>query len=305
MTGIHLNQNITMRKSYSFIIPHHNSPKLLDRCINSIPLRDDIEIIVVDDNSEPNKQPFNLRRDVSLITIDKKDSKGAGKARNEGMKVASGEWLLFADCDDFYHDGFISELDKYKDSDNEVIYFCIDSVYSDTLEPAGRDAKLKSIFARYDGSLFSVDELKYKVHGPWFKMIKRDHIMRLGLQYEEVMKGNDIQFGYILGYFTHRFTVLNKPLYVLTHEKNSLSFGKRSIESYISTIEVHSRMYEFYKLIGRNEWVKNDWIEFARPLKQRGLLFFFSFIKDYLKRRHYIESEKYRYVNIIRQMENK
>lgn len=39
---------------YSIIIPHHNVPTLLERCVNSIPQRDDIQIIVVDDNSVNN-----------------------------------------------------------------------------------------------------------------------------------------------------------------------------------------------------------------------------------------------------------
>ena len=37
--------------NYSFIIPHRNVPHLLQRCIDSIPKRDDIQIIIVDDNS--------------------------------------------------------------------------------------------------------------------------------------------------------------------------------------------------------------------------------------------------------------
>jgi glycosyltransferase involved in cell wall biosynthesis len=53
--------------NYSFIIPHHNSPKLLERCLNSIPQRDDIEIIVVDDNSDKEKKAYSDRRDVRII----------------------------------------------------------------------------------------------------------------------------------------------------------------------------------------------------------------------------------------------
>ena len=36
---------------YSIIIPHKNIPELLIRCLNSIPDREDIQIIVIDDNS--------------------------------------------------------------------------------------------------------------------------------------------------------------------------------------------------------------------------------------------------------------
>ena len=37
--------------NYSIIIPHYNIPDLLGRCIKSIPEREDVQVIVVDDNS--------------------------------------------------------------------------------------------------------------------------------------------------------------------------------------------------------------------------------------------------------------
>ena len=37
--------------NYSIIIPHKNIPNLLQRCLDSIPNREDVQIIVVDDNS--------------------------------------------------------------------------------------------------------------------------------------------------------------------------------------------------------------------------------------------------------------
>lgn len=41
--------------NYTIIIPHYNIPSLLERCISSIPQRNDIQIIVIDDCS-PNSQ---------------------------------------------------------------------------------------------------------------------------------------------------------------------------------------------------------------------------------------------------------
>ena len=52
---------------YSFVIPHHNTPDLLQRLIDSIPQREDIEIIVVDDNSDEGKKANVKRPDVKTI----------------------------------------------------------------------------------------------------------------------------------------------------------------------------------------------------------------------------------------------
>ena len=46
-----------MNKLYSIIVPHRNIPNLLRRLLCSIPKRDDIEIIVVDDKSNQEFQP--------------------------------------------------------------------------------------------------------------------------------------------------------------------------------------------------------------------------------------------------------
>ena len=49
---------------YSFIIPHKNCPVLLNRCLDSIPIRDDVQIIVVDDNSDVDKKPTFSRQNI-------------------------------------------------------------------------------------------------------------------------------------------------------------------------------------------------------------------------------------------------
>lgn len=85
---------------YSIVIPHRNTPDLLQRLIDSIPMREDIEIIVVDDNSDKDKKAAISRSDVRTIYIDKEHSRGAGRARNVGMDAAKGKWLLFADADE-------------------------------------------------------------------------------------------------------------------------------------------------------------------------------------------------------------
>lgn len=47
-----------MKHYYNIIIPHKNTPKLLQRCLDSIPQRDDLHIIIVDDNSDLEKMDF-------------------------------------------------------------------------------------------------------------------------------------------------------------------------------------------------------------------------------------------------------
>ena len=94
-----------MKYNYTIIIPHKNIPSLLKRCIDSIPKRKDLQIIIVDDNSSSSivdfeNFPGKERNDVNIIYT--KEGRGAGYARNVGLLQADSKWVLFADADDYY-----------------------------------------------------------------------------------------------------------------------------------------------------------------------------------------------------------
>lgn len=59
--GLVMKENVYI---HSFIIPHKNCLVLLNRCLDSILTRDDVQIIVVDDNSDVDKKPTLSRQDI-------------------------------------------------------------------------------------------------------------------------------------------------------------------------------------------------------------------------------------------------
>ena len=243
--------------TYSFIIPHHNTPDLLRRLIDTIPQREDIEIIVVDDNSDDDKKANIPRPDVKTIFIDKENTKGAGKARNVGIDAATGKWLLFADADDLYKEGFIDVLDEYKDDDIELLFYNVDSVDSKTLLPGkiNRAEYIDLAIKEYNGNKTSKDYLLYDCSWvPWRKMISSKYIKRFNFQYEEVPIANDILFAFLTSYFCKKWKSTSKVLYTITYSERSLSFSKRSFEKHISLLQTKRRIAYFYKFIGHKEW---------------------------------------------------
>lgn len=114
--------------NYSIIIPHKNSTVLLERCLKSIPCRKDVQVIVVDDNSENQEELNAVVGGFSQVELILTQGGGAGHARNEGLKYIRGKWVLFADADDFYNKNAFSILDNYINSDNDVIYFFANSL---------------------------------------------------------------------------------------------------------------------------------------------------------------------------------
>ena len=200
------------RIRYSFIIPHKNNLALLERCIESIPLRDDVEVIVIDDNSIDSQKPYVLRDNVKIIYIDKVESKGAGRARNIGLTNAIGEWVLFPDSDDYYLDGFMDILDASITNNIDVVYFnCIhcDGETGNILPKLS----FNKDFEDYNGSYSTVDAIKYHHNAPWTKMIRHEYIKRYRTCFEEVVNGNDIFFSMRVGFLTNNIEVVKKPLY--------------------------------------------------------------------------------------------
>ena len=109
-----------MSPTFSIIIPHKGIPDLLMRCLRSIPVSADIQVIVVDDNSPDadtylERYPELSRPNLEFIRTTK--GGGAGYARNIGLDHAKGEWLLFADADDFYVEDMYDIISSNADSE--------------------------------------------------------------------------------------------------------------------------------------------------------------------------------------------
>jgi glycosyltransferase involved in cell wall biosynthesis len=87
----------------SVIIPAYGRQELLDRAVISVIRQsgsDMIEIIVVDDGSQPQLERGFLRSFDKLIRG--KGNSGAAISRNIGIDNASGEWIFLLDSDDEY-----------------------------------------------------------------------------------------------------------------------------------------------------------------------------------------------------------
>lgn len=92
----------------SVIVPCYNVEQFLDRSLGSLERqwngRTDYEIILVNDASTDRTidklKAFKERYPEHVVLIDKKVNEGVGPARNSGLDVARGEWVVFIDPDD-------------------------------------------------------------------------------------------------------------------------------------------------------------------------------------------------------------
>lgn len=94
-----------MDKILSIIMPIYNQPELVVRALDSIPVRDDIEVICIDDCSTDNTYSVlqnyvnNSTLDIKLLHNDK--NRGIGFTTNRGIDLAQGKWITDLDNDDY------------------------------------------------------------------------------------------------------------------------------------------------------------------------------------------------------------
>jgi len=243
------------RTLYTFIIPHKNLPDLLQRCVNSIPRREDVQIIVADDDSDPkivdwDTFRFEDGRGIELYLT--KGCKSAGAVRNEGLKHARGKWVLFADCDDYYNPGLLDVLDQYRNSDCDALFFDVDCKDGTTGEPSDFFQEYQQQVEAYANDRSMLEKIRY-VMTPWPKMVKRSLIDLYEIQFEDVILGNDIWYSYQVGYLSKKVDVIPHRLYVYTLNAGSITHH-RSVAKDVTQIETFVKRDEFFEFIHHPEW---------------------------------------------------
>ena len=179
----------------TIIIPHRNSSKLLKRLLDSfyknIPNN---QTIIIDDRSNLNEKE-QLKRLQNYYNFELYDNSGigAGAARNTGLKYIKGKWVLFADADDYFTNSFSETINKYINTNYDIIYFNVTSYYSETLKRAHRDKHIKKIL--YNCMEHNnLDILRYSYTVPWGKMFSSSFLKENNIKFEEILAGNDMMF---------------------------------------------------------------------------------------------------------------
>ncbi|MBQ5558803.1 MAG: glycosyltransferase family 2 protein, partial [Lachnospiraceae bacterium] len=196
------------------------------RCLRSIPVSEDIQVIVVDDNSVGADTYLERYSELSrpyLEFVRTTKGGGAGYARNVGLEHAKGKWILFADADDFFVDDMSEIIYSLVDSEADVIYFKNKAVLSDNISiRANRSSYLN---VRIDQYLADGDEwpVRFKTYVPWCKLIKRNLIVKNDIRFDELMYSNDVYFSLLTGYYSKIIEVVTRVLYVVTARSNSLA----------------------------------------------------------------------------------
>ena len=192
---------MTEKTKVSVIVPVYQVERYLTACVDSVLSQTypHFEVILVDDGSTDGSPAIcdaYAAQDARAIAVHQRNG-GLSDARNTGIRRASGDYVLFLDGDDFYHDpDALKKLtERAAVSDADVIQFSYEKYCEETAarEPylkAGRDMPLKLDKARQLSFLFSNG---LYIASACNKMIRRS-LFEEGLFFEKGIYSEDVDW---------------------------------------------------------------------------------------------------------------
>ena len=223
-------------KMIDVIIPTYNAHDTIEKTLLSICLqdiRDRINVYIIDDCSEKDYDylidEFKDRLNINVYKLD--NNSGPGVARNKGIEISNGEYIMFIDSDDlFVNSKSISALVDNMD---------------------GYDVGIGLLEYQYeDGNIYTYEHHDRCLHG---KIYRRSYLDKYNIRFCPLYRHEDSAFHCLVLITNPRIYFSNNPTYVylcnfksLTHKKD----GYEEFKNYKDLIE--SNEYIIDKSIENN-----------------------------------------------------
>ena len=281
----------------SVITPVYNGEKYLEECIDSIRNQSysDLEIIIINDGSVDSTSKMAkeiANKDERVIYIEKKNE-GVSSARNSGINAATGEFIVFVDCDDTVERNYVELLLNEIKKDNLDIVTC---GYTD-ISIYG-SIKLNDF---YNGNSiinkdeFIIDIFKGVGGTLWGKIFKTEIINKNKIRLnKDIFMCEDMIFLLQYSMQSNRFGVIEKSLYNYNRKNENSISSRINFKYFNNLIEV---MNEIEKILNENKY-DEKFIDSILSERIKRLSISFS-IMQHDKRHEYSKFEKINNIKFI------
>lgn len=222
----------------SVIIPVYNAGDYLDRCLKSILSQDfsSYEVILVDDGSTDSSSDICDRYSLldKRFVCKHKQNGGVSSARNCGLSMAEGEYVMFVDSDDALAKNALSTFyDTACNSSPDFIMGAYD-VYTDNVYDRTCGPQTSSLFNKEKMSVFfekTVGETGELFRSPWAKLYRRSVILDNSLGFNEALSYAEDKL-FVYGFLNHAESAasVDVPVYEYYRHSGSLSWGKTDVK---------------------------------------------------------------------------
>ena len=109
----------------SVIIPVYNVENYLEECLKSVQNQTytNIEVLLVNDGSTDNSKQICERycQEDSRFLLINQENQGLSAARNKGVEISTGEYIVFVDSDDSIKTNYLEKLMQYMAEDVDIV----------------------------------------------------------------------------------------------------------------------------------------------------------------------------------------
>lgn len=217
----------------SIIIPCYNVERYVEQCIRSIMGQSykNLEIIAVDDGS-PDDSPQildNLASEDSRIKVIHKQNAGVSAARNSGLDVAIGDYVVFVDGDDYLAPDYVDYMLKmaYKNNSDFVMS---QNCYTQDNEPQIYEDRFQKMSPSEATALLISPRV---IVGCWNKMFKREFINKFALSFSTTLfYGEGLTFITKASQLADSVTVGKRKVYYYRRNNEASATSKFNIQKY-------------------------------------------------------------------------
>jgi len=235
---------------YSVIIPVYNAEEYLDRLFNKIKLvkRKDIEYCFINDGSIDNSLSKLNKLELNNKIIINQQNKGVSYSRNVGIENASGEYILFVDCDDWFDEKMFEYFDKIISNNNYDVlkfsyYVSDDSAIIEKRKIVDKDTVFNKI------EMLNNILLSNKYNSVWNQLIKRKFILDNNIRFKENRKNaEDFEFNLELYSKCQKVFVSSKCLYYYYYNINGTTNSlekNNTIKCFRDSLYIHSNAIKY------------------------------------------------------------
>ncbi len=238
----------------SIIVPVYNVERYIDKCLKSLVNQtlEDIEIIIVNDGStDKSKEKIQkyIEKYSAKIKYFEKENGGLSVARNYGMRFAKGEYIGFLDSDDYVEKNMYEEMYKKAKEENSEMVEC-DFIWEYPLNPQKNKIDKRRKYKN------KKEIIKRPRVMAWNKLIKREIIEKLNIEFPEGLIYEDLEFFYKLIPYISKISYVDKCLVHYIQRQNSISNNQtKKVED---IFKILNNIIEFYREKGIYEQYKEE-----------------------------------------------
>lgn len=255
----------------SIIMPIYNVAEQLEKAIQCAlnQTYKNIEIILVNDGSTDESGEICDRyrlKDPRIIVIHQNNA-GSGFARNAGLDKATGEYIYFADPDDYFEANLIEEtVSKAEETNANMVVF---GYFDEVVGKEGKITKIEKkpeLIGLLTKEAFRNNFRKHYALSPyalWNKLYKHDFIKQHNCRFTNQKVGQDALFNQVVGFDMETVFYYQKSYYhyvfregsaVNRYRKKRFFYEYNIANQFEEWMVYWNKEEEYYDLINQHYW---------------------------------------------------